>query len=306
MFWQNYILFDMHSRLTLTPIQLPWLSQPDLPFPQRLSKLRMRRKLLGADSERVELPEQHAPGAETAAQNGESQDSAEVPQHIAGAPAEVEAPAPHLDASSTQDQLPETAASSTVVASSSAQPPQVPSATPATPTAVKPTVPAVPVIPALPKASPKETKATASAEAKPAVATSDEQQAESVKPPAESVDGAAAAAPPVPAWTKPKLWTGLFSKPNGAVASTSSAATDTQAETNGNATEGSAAVPGVGSFAKANASSLAQALQAYRPSAPDRLAFLEPRGLVNTGNMCYMNSVRTPPPSAAGSFLTLF
>lgn len=285
---------------SLTPIQLPWLSQPDLPFPQRLSKLRMRRKLLGADSERVELPEQHAPGAEAVTQNDESQDSAEVSQHVAVDPAKAEAPVPH---SSTQDQLPETAASSTVAASSSAQPPTV------TPTAVKPAVPAVPVVPALPKASPKETKATASVEAaaetKPAVATSAEQQAESAKPPTESVDGAAAAAPPVPAWTKPKLWTGLFSKPNGAVASTSSAATDTQAETNGSTAEGPAAMPGAGSFAKANASSLAQALQAYRPSAPDRLAFLEPRGLVNTGNMCYMNSVRTSRSSPAGSFLTL-
>ncbi|KAL1842164.1 hypothetical protein VTJ49DRAFT_5937 [Mycothermus thermophilus] len=40
-----------------------------------------------------------------------------------------------------------------------------------------------------------------------------------------------------------------------------------------------------------NATSLAQALQAYRAAAPEKLAFLEPRGLVNTGNMCYMNSV---------------
>jgi len=55
-----------------------------------------------------------------------------------------------------------------------------------------------------------------------------------------------------------------------------------------------AAVAGTGGFAKANASSLAQALQAYRPGTPDRLAFLEPRGLVNTGNMCYMNSVWIP------------
>jgi ubiquitin carboxyl-terminal hydrolase 10 len=263
----------------------------------------MRRKLMGADSERVELPEQHAPGAETVAQKDESQNSVEVSQHVAGAPAKVEAPAPQLDTSSTQDQLSETAASSTVAASSSAQPPTV------TPSAVKPAVPAVPVVPALPKASPKETKATASVEkpteTKPAVATSDEQQAESVNPPAESVDGAAPASQPVPAWTKPKLWTGLFSKPNGAVASSSSAATDAQAETNGHAAEGTAAVPGAGSFAKANASSLAQALQAYRPSAPDRLAFLEPRGLVNTGNMCYMNSVRTSRRPLAGSFLTV-
>ena len=36
--------------------------------------------------------------------------------------------------------------------------------------------------------------------------------------------------------------------------------------------------------------SLAEALRQYT-SASGRLQFLEPRGLVNTGNMCYMNSV---------------
>ncbi|KAK3296763.1 uncharacterized protein B0H64DRAFT_108683 [Chaetomium fimeti] len=268
---------------------LPWLSQPDLPFPQRSSKLRRRRKLLGADAERVELPGQHAPGAEGLAQNDRSQGSVEVSQRVAGAPAKTEALAPGADTPPTQDQSPEAVASST-------QPPKASPVAPATPTAVKPAVPAVPVVPALPKASPKETKASArveksATEPKPAVATSDEQQAESVKPPAESMNGAAEAVQPAPAWSKPKLWAGLFSKPGGAVASTSSAGAVAQAEANGSTAEGPAVVPGAGSFAKANASSLAQALQAYRPSAPDRLAFLEPRGLVNTGNMCYMNSV---------------
>lgn len=39
--------------------------------------------------------------------------------------------------------------------------------------------------------------------------------------------------------------------------------------------------------------SLADALKQYSVESDRKLAFLEPRGLVNTGNMCYMNSVRT-------------
>lgn len=32
----------------------------------------------------------------------------------------------------------------------------------------------------------------------------------------------------------------------------------------------------------------------------EKIAFLEPRGLVNTGNMCYMNSVRLYLPVGDG------
>jgi len=37
--------------------------------------------------------------------------------------------------------------------------------------------------------------------------------------------------------------------------------------------------------------SLSEALRQYRVNSDTKLSFLEPRGLVNTGNMCYMNSV---------------
>lgn len=37
--------------------------------------------------------------------------------------------------------------------------------------------------------------------------------------------------------------------------------------------------------------SLADALKQYSVQIDAKLSFLEPRGLVNTGNMCYMNSV---------------
>lgn len=40
--------------------------------------------------------------------------------------------------------------------------------------------------------------------------------------------------------------------------------------------------------------SLADALKQYNVQTDAVLSFLEPRGLVNTGNMCYMNSVSVP------------
>ena len=42
---------------------------------------------------------------------------------------------------------------------------------------------------------------------------------------------------------------------------------------------------------KRNTSSLAEALRAYRVGGGEKISFLEPRGLINPGNMCYMNSV---------------
>ena len=77
------------------------------------------------------------------------------------------------------------------------------------------------------------------------------------------------------AWAKPKQWAGLFSKPG--VAPTASNESE----------RGSA--PAIG---QTNAEILAETLSKFNAESKDtKVAFLEPRGLVNTGNMCYMNSV---------------
>jgi ubiquitin carboxyl-terminal hydrolase 10 len=79
------------------------------------------------------------------------------------------------------------------------------------------------------------------------------------------------------AWTTPKLWTGLFNP--AAVTSTAASSESGLAAANSG-------------FNKTNSESLAEALRSFAAVSPDsKVAFLEPRGLVNTGNMCYMNSV---------------
>ncbi|KAK3942258.1 hypothetical protein QBC46DRAFT_78067 [Diplogelasinospora grovesii] len=228
---------------------------------------------------------------------------------------------PRAETPSTQDQPSEYAASTSPTSPSSVQPQQASTpatnvtptqpAKPAARTAV-PAVPAVPVIPVLPKATPKEAKPAGGADnaqngSRPATAASTTTVDGAAKPdetpskevngtaegtPSETCQPAATSAPaPAPAWSKPKLWTGLFNKAASAAANAAAAAV--QAHANGTvAADGTIGGAGaVGAFAKSNVSSIAEALQAYRVGAAEKIAFLEPRGLVNTGNMCYMNSI---------------
>lgn len=107
--------------------------------------------------------------------------------------------------------------------------------------------------------------------------------------------------PPVaktPVKAAPTSWAKLFA--NSISKDTPGAVGAVGAAVHGNGTEVSESMPSA-SFPKASASSLAEAIRGYRVSGSVQTSFLEPRGLINTGNMCYMNSVRAhrPPPEAA-------
>lgn len=82
----------------------------------------------------------------------------------------------------------------------------------------------------------------------------------------------------------PKSWADLVRTMRKAAASGTPQASQ---ETNG-------PMPQVNGFAPTRSGSLADALSSYsikESNGNAKIAFLEPRGLVNTGNMCYMNSV---------------
>lgn len=305
-------------------VQLPWLSHPEIPFPARAGKSRRRRRLLESSVENVELPQNphdivvepsiHEPGSE-ATLEAEAPTPMRTSSNIAASTPRA-SPAPksstlyqppaRSETPSTQDVPSEAATSTSSTTPSSVHPLSASTATSVTPTtSSKPAlpraaVPILPLIPALPKTSPKESKIGSKGDT--VNKDGKEHATEAVARPGETIStdakDVADAAPqkeksepaPAPAPTKvaPKSWANLFAKPS-ATAPTS--ATGGRLETDGGAAEGPHTSTTLSHFSKANAGSVAEVLQSYRVGNVDNLAFLEPRGLINTGNMCYMNSV---------------
>lgn len=95
------------------------------------------------------------------------------------------------------------------------------------------------------------------------------------------VEEAKPASVPAPAPAKPTSWAALLHKPASALpkaAATPQATSPTE--------QTRSALP------KSTTEKLSDALTSFSAKTKDsKIAFLEPRGLVNTGNMCYMNSV---------------
>ena len=254
----------------------------------------------------VELPNQH-PGEVAGANTGLRETDSEIGVKSAGVEqstiakpkpeshqVSLEQP-PRPETPSTQDQ-PSEGASTSPTTPISVQPPAG-AAAPSNPLAKppsRPAVPAVPVLPALPKASPKEVKTPNGPESQTlAVAASSSEESPSAERSNEEAEGEAVetAAAAAAAKSVPKLWTGLFAR-SSAAAKIPTFGTGPSA-TNGTSQVGDANTAGGSGtgFAKSNSSSIAEAIQAYQVGGAEKLAFLEPRGLVNTGNMCYMNSV---------------
>ncbi|RYP56683.1 hypothetical protein DL769_009887 [Monosporascus sp. CRB-8-3] len=267
---------EIETRTSKEPFKypLPWLSRPDLPFPNRATKARRRRPIMTSEATSVELPtnqqvESHveepsgAPIPETP--TSKTTTSTETIQD-SRTPSDQDLPSE--EKLSTSQTTPvfvpatQTSATATTTPAKSTKP------------TTRAAVPAVPVLPAVPKASTKETKTPASQKTLP------DQQQTSQRPTSDNSAGdappaekpqpeAKAEAGPAPVKARPKLWAGLFANPTptGASAATgtgtgtgSAAAGFVDGDTLGGA---SGAVVGAG-FAKANASSLAEAIRGYR------------------------------------------
>ncbi|GLI72407.1 hypothetical protein PoHVEF18_000582 [Penicillium ochrochloron] len=136
----------------------------------------------------------------------------------------------------------------------------------------KPAIPVVPVVPNTPVASRREAKDSSSAGSEIPKSTTATTDLEAGSTPA--VDDATK--PTSPARSAPKSWADLVRSKNAARASSASAPPDSN------------------TLAVQKSESLADVLTSLGEDVTqysDKIAFLEPRGLVNTGNMCYMNSV---------------
>jgi ubiquitin carboxyl-terminal hydrolase 10 len=151
----------------------------------------------------------------------------------------------------------------------------------------RPVAPVVPVIPALPQSPTKARSSQRTPDAPPRPAyhsTTGSQEREAVSADTLAADAEATdeSLPPAPK-PKPTSWASLLRPAQSTIGP--NVPTESSIAPNG-------ALTGRGE-------ALADALNDMNTfqDRPNRISFLQPRGLVNTGNMCYMNSVCPARPS---------
>ncbi|KAK2593895.1 hypothetical protein QQS21_008415 [Conoideocrella luteorostrata] len=236
---------------------LPWFSSPESAFPKRAPRSRIKRRLLPANGATVSLPEQQVAAVEETSSTISTQSVAP----------EVK-PALSTEKSSTKHDHP-------VV-----QPIEIGEA--------KSGAAAI----SLPILACQSPIATVNGHVTDNISNDETSVNDLSEPTARDSD---VATEPVinsiPIKAAPSSWAKLFSSPpaqniprvNGADGAT--AIQDVVPES-----VSSGSIPG-SNFALANKSSLAEVIRNFRVDDSDKASLIEPRGLINTGNMCYMNSV---------------
>lgn len=228
----------------------------------------------------VELPAKETQRKDSIASGQtENQDEAKPAEASAPAPSEPQTPTTSHAASEADSTQP-TTPSSAVPQSSGRTPAQSQSQAKASKPSV-PVVPVVPIVPGTPRPQAKDDTSRASVTPKPSAAETG-QEAPAEPPAATSGDASEEPAKPAsPPRAAPKSWADLVRSktlPRGAGAPAPSS------------TES-------GDLTASRAESLVDVLNSLGTDVDqysDTIAFIEPRGLVNTGNMCYMNSVSCP------------
>ncbi|EKG11750.1 Peptidase C19 ubiquitin carboxyl-terminal hydrolase 2 [Macrophomina phaseolina MS6] len=248
---------------------LPWLSKPEEPFPPKARRQRRRRREQPAASE----PGLHLPVRDQAEETAPVEDTTEAQEPTA--PSEQETPATSQAQSEADSTHPTTP--------SSALPPSTPQAQAASGHVRKATIPAVPLVPIKPAVSTSQRKGSAgtSTAEKPGTAgdvlkESDEVGEQQNVASPESEKTTTATSPPK---TAPKSWADLVRNKNAAAGHSVSSIS------------GSNGASALNGFTTAKNDSMVDVLRTYNVNANSKIAFIEPRGLVNTGNMCYMNSI---------------
>lgn len=235
-------------------------------FPPRLrTRRRSVRPLLSA----VEFPKKD--GKHIIGERKDDEDAkpvedvkpADTAAHAISEPQTPTTSIPQSEANSTQPTTPSSAAKSQTTQKS---------------TKPAPVVPVVPNVPGTPRR--QTTKDTSSVGSEtPKSATPDAEQTPSVTTAEASVK------PVSPVRAAPKSWADLVRSKAAAAAAAAAAASAVEA----------VPVPTEsGALAAPKSESLGDVLSTLGEDVTqysDKIAFLEPRGLVNTGNMCYMNSV---------------
>nr|POE62524.1 putative ubiquitin carboxyl-terminal hydrolase 3 [Quercus suber] len=268
--------------LVLTSRQLPWYSTEEgsAAFPARATPSRKRRQNLVQPTDVVALPariasedqrQSHAPASD------------ELKSEVSTAAAPSEQTEPETPATSqapsendfTRVSTPATPAQTVAVS---------PKLTPTLPHSRRDTRSAI-AVPNISVLNKPKTSSPSPAGIKQEVPNSSSQSIETARfsedseaatDAATETSGESGEIKPSSKQTAPKSWADLVRS--------QSAATTRTIQTNSGATSQNAALP--------KGASLADALKQYDVLTDLTLSFIEPRGLVNTGNMCYMNSVR--------------
>ncbi|KAF1964328.1 ubiquitin carboxyl-terminal hydrolase-like protein 10 [Bimuria novae-zelandiae CBS 107.79] len=261
---------------------LPWLSVPDVDFPPRASqKKRRRRGPVPAQEDALALPSRgQVPDVPDLKEAPEEADhtSTEEPEE---SQASTVAPASEVETDTPQTSHPPSERESTLSSPppSSAMPVQPPRA-PQGSHARTQTKPAVPLIPIKPARAPSLTSTTQKS-AKSTTVDREENKMEVTEPAASAPETNGSTEDPPKASPLPKAapgsWAALLRSKNPAPAPKASPTSNGIATTNGPVAP------------KSN--SLGDVLASYSVDSAKELSFLEPRGLVNTGNLCYMNSI---------------
>ncbi|KAG9187915.1 ubiquitin carboxyl-terminal hydrolase 10 [Alternaria panax] len=267
---------------------LPWLSVPDSHFPARAARGRRRRRaLVSTEDQALALPSREQPADERDVKHPEHDTDGhltptEEPEEsqastIAGpSDAEVDTPStshPPSEADLAQSTTPSTAAPSAV------QSPAQSSAT-AKKHARNTTIPAVPRIP-VKSAKAQSAASTAQQSVRsPAATRRESTQAEDAvpMPPDTSANTEETPQTSAPKPAAPKSWAELLRAKNAPPAAQPAPVSN-----------GAVAAPS-GPVVPKN-TSLADILASFSVDSEKKVSFIEPRGLVNTGNLCYMNSI---------------
>ncbi|KAF2790390.1 cysteine proteinase [Melanomma pulvis-pyrius CBS 109.77] len=259
---------------------LPWLSVPDAAFPPRASQKKKRRRgLVLASDEGVAFPTREQP-TEDEAREVQAEEPELTPTEgpeesltsTMAAPSEIETETPSTShPPSEADSTHPTTPSSAMLP----PPPRPAGATHShTRTATKPAVPLIPIKPI------KAVSVTSTTQKSAKSVAEDLKKTEVATPPATEAGGSAEETPKAspPPKAAPKSWAELLR----------SKAAPVSAQTPPSVSNG--VVPTNGSPAPTS-NSLTDVLASFSVDADKKVSFLEPRGLVNSGNICYMNSV---------------
>ncbi|KAF9893557.1 Ubiquitin carboxyl-terminal hydrolase 10 [Aspergillus nanangensis] len=242
---------------------LPWLSVPEAPFPARNPHRQRKSRALHSSSVAVEFPSKDPPS------------QTEIQGDVKGVNSQMDTPSdpqtPTLPVAASVE-----ASTQPTTPSSAVPPPVCPQSQSQGSKPAVPVVPIVPVVPApaTPRQPAKEEPRQHETPKSFGVSTELGADSDNAGPRETTMEEAVKSSPPAAA----KSWADMLRSKTAA---------------KGPAVSGAPSAVSNGVI-KQRSESIAHVLATLGPDVShysDKVAFLEPRGLVNTGNMCYMNSV---------------